>query len=158
MNLYRITKTKYAHDLNGTGGLYGPGRWHREGTRILYFAEHVSLAMLEVLANSPHLPNNTSLITIEIPDTATVLTVEKNTLPADWNLIPAPPTLADFTEQWLTDKKFWLMRVPSVHSPTEFNYLLNPLHPEHQMLTIASIEPHSFDPRLKQTHPLTRLR
>jgi len=41
------------------------------------------------------------------------------------------------------------MRVPSIHSPAEHNYLLNPLHPKHAMLKLVSVEPHPFDPRLK---------
>jgi hypothetical protein len=37
------------------------------------------------------------------------------------------------------------MRVPSVRSPAEFNYLLNPLRHEKATLGLLSIEPHDFD-------------
>lgn len=149
MKLYRITATKYASDLTGTGGLYGPGRWHREGTRILYVAEHISLAKLEVLANSRIIPANQSLVTVEIPETASITAVEADSLPTGWQKIPYLEELADIAERWIRERQFWMMRVPSVHSPAEFNYLLNALHPEHTTLKLLSIEPHGFDSRLK---------
>jgi len=149
MYLYRITKSTYAHDLQGTGGLYGPGRWNREGTRLLYLAEHVSLAKLEVLSNSRQIPKNQSLVTVEIPESATIKFVDSAELPDDWEKIPYLEELADIAERWISEQKFWIMRVPSAHSPTEFNYLLNPLHPEHTTLKLISVGPHSFDTRLK---------
>jgi RES domain-containing protein len=149
MKIYRITKATYAHDLTGTGGLYGPGRWHREGTRIVYAAESIALAMLEVLGHWPKIPANMSLITLEIPDNASIKTLKISELPADWRNSPGPQELADIGERWIQEGSFWLVRVPSVHVPTEFDYLLNPFHPEHQTLKISSIEPYPFDARLK---------
>lgn len=149
MYLYHITKSTYALDLQGTGGLYGPGRWNREGTRLLYLAEHVSLAKLEVLANSRQIPKNQSLVTVEIPKSATIKFVDSAELPDGWEAIPYLEELADIAERWISEQKFWIMRVPSAHSPTEFNYLLNPLHPEHKTLKLISVGPHSFDTRLK---------
>ncbi len=143
MNLYRITNTTYANDLSGTGGLYGPGRWHRKGTRILYLAEHVSLAKLEVLANSRMVPRNQSLVTVQIPEEASIWLIEKNSLSAGWEGIPYFEELADMADQWITERKCWIMRVPSAQSPTEYNYLLNPLHPEHATLKLISTEPHT---------------
>ncbi|WP_266365076.1 RES family NAD+ phosphorylase [Tellurirhabdus rosea] len=149
MRLFRITSSRYASDLTGTGGLYGPGRWHQEGTRIVYTAEHVSLAQLEILANTPKLPRNRSLVTLEIPDNASVLSIRADTLPPGWQAILYPGELAEIGQEWIKASQFWVMRVPSAHSPTEFNYLLNPLHPEHSTVRIISTEPHPFDSRLK---------
>ena len=149
MHLYRITKSTYALDLQGTGGIYGPGRWHREGTRLLYLAEHVSLAKLEVLANSRRIPTNQSLVTVEIPDNASITIVHSEELPEGWDKIPYMEELADIAARWISEQAFWIMRVPSAHSPMEFNYLLNPLHPEHKTLKLISVGPHSFDQRLK---------
>ena len=149
MFLYRIAPTLYADDLSGTGGLYRSGRWHTVGTRIIYTSEHVSLTMLETLANWTQLPEDVSLVTLEIPDLASVYDVERNKLPDDWNLTPAPFNLAEIADEWIEKWQHWLMRVPSIHAPTEFNYLLNPLHPEHKTLNVVSIESIIFDPRLK---------
>ncbi|GAB4015826.1 RES family NAD+ phosphorylase [Spirosoma koreense] len=149
MKLYRITKTQFATDLNGTGCLYGPGRWHREGTQLLYLSEHVSLAKLEVLANSRIIPKNQSLVIVEVPDNASILSVTSDELPTGWDAIPYSEDLADIAERWILAQQYWIMCVPSAQSPLEKNYLLNPLHPEHTTLKLISIEPHPFDSRLK---------
>lgn len=149
MKLYRITKEKYAADLRGTGGLYEAGRWHWEGTQIVYTSEVVSLAKLEVLVHWTKTPTGLALVAIEVPDEASTLFISSNELPADWRELPYLPALADLTDRWIQAGEQWIMRVPSVHSPSEYNYLLNPLHPEHATLKLISIEPHPFDPRLK---------
>ena len=149
MHLYRMAKLAYADDLSGAGGLFGSGRWHRQGAHILYTSEHVSLAKLEVLANSPALPRNYGLVTLELPDTASIQPLEIAQLPADWHLSPAPESLLALSDAWLKTRMHWVLRVPSVHSPNEFNFLLNPLHPEHAGLRLVSVEPHPFDVRLK---------
>jgi RES domain-containing protein len=44
MELWRISI--YA-DLSGAGGLMASGRWHSQGKRIVYLADHPSSALLE---------------------------------------------------------------------------------------------------------------
>ncbi len=149
MKLYRFGKQPYIQDTSGQGGLYHNGRWHRKGTQILYTAEHLSLAKLEMLANSPILPVNYFALTLEVPDNASAKHIEAADLPADWPSLPYPPELAAISEAWIREGKYWLLRVPSAHSPAEYNYLLNPLHPEHATLRVLSLEPHPFDKRLK---------
>lgn len=149
MILYRIADDRYATDLNGSGGLFTSSRWNRRGTPIVYLTEHVSLAKLEVLAHSPGLPRGRSLVTVVTPDEASIVNVDPATLPENWQEWPYLDELADIAEQWIRERKYWIMKVPSAQSPTEFNYLLNPLHPEHATLTLISVEPHPFDSRLK---------
>jgi RES domain-containing protein len=149
MLLYRLGKAPYISDTSGQGGLYYGGRWHEVGTRILYTSEHLSLAKLEVLANSPSLPRNYFALTLEVPDTASVRLVTLEELPDGWQQLPYPLELAQLTRAWIEEGQQWLMRVPSAHAPHEWNYLLNPLHPDHQLLRTVALEPHPFDPRLK---------
>ena len=149
MKLYRFGKQPYIQDLTGQGGLYHGGRWHQKGTPILYAAEHLSLAKLEMLANSPVLPSGYFALTLEVPDTASIKKVTATDLPPDWGAMPYLPTLAAITEAWIREGAHWLMRVPSAHSSAEYNYLFNPLHPDHAQLHVVSLEPHPFDARLK---------
>ncbi|WP_247235108.1 RES family NAD+ phosphorylase [Telluribacter sp. SYSU D00476] len=149
MLLYRITRDTYAYDLMATGCLYGNGRWHRRGTRVLYTSEHVSLAKLEVLANSLILPKNQVLVTIEVPNDATIQLLTPNLLPQDWWNFPYPDALADYTEEWIRAGDSWILKVPSAQSTTEYNYLLNPLHPQHNLAKVVGVEPVQFDKRLK---------
>ena len=149
MNLYRLTKAKYANDLMGTGGLFEGGRWHDEGTRIMYTSAAVSLSMLEVLGHWKKTPVNLVLVTLSIPDTASIFELPATDIPTDWREVPYMQELKDIGSRWIEAENYWIMKVPSTHSPTEFNYLLNPLHPEHKTLELVGIEPHPFDPRLK---------
>lgn len=105
--------------------------------------------MLEVLVHSPRRPIDRVLVTVALPDDASILTIDPLTLPADWRGFPSIDTMADITHQWIIDGKHWLLKVPSAPSPTEFNYLLNPLHLEHATLKLVSVEPYVFDTRLK---------
>lgn len=149
MILYRIADDRFASDLSGSGGLYSSGRWNRLGTPMVYLTEHVSLAKLEVLAHSPALPKGRSLVTVSLPDDASITYIDPASLPENWHEWPYLDALTDITEQWIREQNYWIMCVPSAQSPIEKNYLLNPLHPEHTTLKLISIEPHPFDQRLK---------
>ncbi|TGE18077.1 RES family NAD+ phosphorylase [Hymenobacter elongatus] len=149
MRLYRLGKSPYIKDTTGQGGLYYAGRWHEKGTPILYTSEHLSLAKLEVLANSPSLPRNYFALTLEVPDATPIREINMAQLPANWQQMPYPLELAQLTRAWLDEGSHWIMKVPSAHAPTEWNYLLNPRHPAHEQLRVISLEPHPFDPRLK---------
>lgn len=149
MKLFRITSEKFAHDTLATGCLYANGRWHRKGVRVLYTSEHVSLAKLEVLANTAILPKNQALVTLEIPDFQPIKMLEMNDLPANWWEFPYPDSLADISNDWINEAKLWIMRVPSAQAFGEYNYLLNPMHPEHIKLKVLSVEKIVFDKRLK---------
>lgn len=149
MHLYRLGKAARIRDVSGNGGLYYAGRWHTKGTPLLYTSEHLSLAKLEVLANSASLPVNYYALTLEIPPTASVRTVTPQELPPNWMEIPYPQELAEITRAWILAGSTWVLKVPSAQAPSEWNYLLNPLHPEHATLRIVAVAPHSFDTRLK---------
>jgi RES domain-containing protein len=140
MYLYRVAQTKYITDINGTGGLFGSGRWHSQGTRILYSSETLSLAKLETLANSKKIPKGYSYIILEVPNDIEILEIELSELPSNWNSFPWPNGLAPITEKWISDNKALLMKIPSVHSPVEFNYLINPLHKDHSKIKIFKSE------------------
>lgn len=71
MIAYRLTRSRYANDLAGTGGLYAAGRCNHKGTPVIYAAQQPSLALAEVLAplDYDNVPLDYVLVTIEIPDT-----------------------------------------------------------------------------------------
>jgi len=50
---YRLTRSKYANDLAGTGSLYAAGRCNHKGTPVIYAAQQASLELAEVLAHLP---------------------------------------------------------------------------------------------------------
>jgi len=82
MIVYRITKKEYPA-LDGRGGLFGPGRWHKKGIPVIYTSEHASLAAWEKivhLANFDNLPDDLLITAIEIPSETEIRTVPENIL------------------------------------------------------------------------------
>lgn len=69
-------------------------------------------------------------------------------LPDDWRQLPAPPSTREFGSRWVAQSRSVVLRVPSAIVCGEFNYLLNPRHPEFIRLEIGDPQPFSFDTRL----------
>ncbi|PWK77954.1 RES domain-containing protein [Mucilaginibacter oryzae] len=149
MILYRIVKCHYANDLSGTGArLYG-GRWNSEGRAMLYTASSRALAVLEVLVHLQPLiiPDDFCLTEIQVPDRE-VATLDMDLLPDNWRDIDAPLKLRDFGDAFIKELKHLLMRVPSSIVPDEYNYLINPLHPDVDQVKLIKRLPFRFDQRL----------
>jgi RES domain-containing protein len=51
-------------------------------------------------------------------------------------------------QRWLEAGKHLAMRVPSVACPSDFDLLLNPMHPDMTTVSVVNKEPFSLDPRL----------
>jgi RES domain-containing protein len=109
-----------------------------------------SLASLEFLVHVPWglAPADLSLITISVPDDASVRTIESHHLPAGWAQSPPPGQVADVGTDWLTKGESLLLRVPTALVMAEWNVLINPRHREIAQVRILAIEPFEYDPRL----------
>ena len=149
MILYRIANCNYASDLSGTGArLYG-GRWNSEGKAMLYLASSRALAVLEVLVhlNPLIIPDNFCLAEIEVPDNSITL-LDIALLPHNWQDVSAPALLKEIGDTFLKKQEYLLMRVPSAVVSAEYNYVLNPQHPEARNIKIINKELFNFDERL----------
>ena len=149
MILYRIGKCIYADNLSGEGArLYG-GRWNSEGRPAVYLASSCSLAMLEVLVHLQPLmiPNDYCLVEIEVPDSS-IAQIAIADLPDNWKDVSPPTILKVMGNNFPANKKHLMLKVPSSIVPTEYNYLLNPMHPDMKKVKIVKKEPFSFDSRL----------
>jgi RES domain-containing protein len=149
MILYRITKKEYSA-LDGHGGLYGPGRWHRKGCLVIYTSEHASLAAWEKIvhvASFENLSNELLLIKIEIPLRVELQTVPQDVLVKGWDSFPFCVETVNYGTSFLKDKKNLALKVPSAIIPDEFNIILNPLHPDISNCKILSSIPFIFDKR-----------
>lgn len=151
MEVYRVVIARYAGDLSGIGGLYTDGRWHRQGHRILYTAQSKSLAILEKLVHLSRRDFSMEhrCLSLRFPDTA-LQDFPAAQLPSHWNSRRGHDELKELGSQWLVEKKSLALRVPSVLVPSEFNILLNPLHPLMQQLDLHKNEPLLFDERLRK--------
>ena len=153
MQVWRISKAKYAATAYcGEGARLESGRWHQASHRVVYTSASAALAALEILVHtaSDLLPR-TSYVAIpaDIPEDLTILRLTVADLPADWDVTPAPPTLRALGMQWLQAGQTAVLAVPSVIVPFEWNYLLNPLHPDFARIQIGTPQAYRFDSRLK---------
>ena len=151
MRLYRIVKTKHLSTAwSGTGAqLYG-GRWNPPGKPVVYLATSISLAILEIMVHlqSSLLLQSYTLLSIDIPDEK-LEHLNLDNLSEDWKDPSPPDSTQSLGEAWLQSASSVGLRVPSVIVPSEFNVIVNPLHPDFAPL-LASVEkqPMAFDPRL----------
>jgi RES domain-containing protein len=149
MIVYRIAKKEHA-TLDGQGGLYGPGRWHKKGNLVIYTSEHASLAAWEKIvhvASVDNLPEGLLLIKIELPDNIVIQNVPQEVLVKDWDSFPFSNETIDFGTSFLKAKEHLALKVPSVIIADEYNIILNPLHPDIHRCRIVSMKPFAFDRR-----------
>ena len=147
---WRIVKAEYADGaFSGDGAMLHAGRWHSEGTRIVYTAESVALATLEILVNMRklHVPEYRAIPCYFhealVEDLA--LTIR---LPDNWADPVAPLALREFGDRWARDGTSAVLKVPSAVTLVEFNYLLNPEHSDFASIEIGEPRPFKLDYRL----------
>lgn len=133
--------------MSGNGGLYAPGRWHSQGSRIIYSSSSLALATLELFVN---LHNRRMLAhyvksRIVIPESL-IAQLETEVLTA---FLRDPDVFSSrsYGDAWLREGRSCVLEVPSRIVPEESNYLINPLHPDFHELT-AHTDPYEPDPRL----------
>ncbi len=152
MIVYRITKKEHSA-LDGVGGLYGPGRWHKKGNLVIYTSEHASLAAWEKIVHVTsfeNLPENLLLVKIELPDGIEIQSVPEKVLVKGWNHFPFARETVDFGTSFLQKKEHLALKVPTVIIPDEFNIILNPLHPNIRDCKVVSTVPFVFDQRVSK--------
>ena|ERR1700733_223690 len=149
MILYRIADCNYINDLTGTGTRLFGGRWSSKGKPGIYLASSRALAVLEVLVRLQPLfiPDNFCLAEIEVPNDSIEL-VGVSHLPSNWKDVSPPGQIKKIGDDFLRHKKYLMLQLPSAIVPSEFNFLVNPMHEDMQKIKVIKQEPFSFDERL----------
>ena len=151
LSLWRIFKRKYADTaFSGEGARRVGGRWNSRGQGMVYTSGTLSLAALEVFVHIEVEDVATMLawMWVDVPTEVEIDRLEIAQLPIDWRNIPAPSALAEIGDRWFRAGATVILAVPSVVIPIEYNYLINPSHPDFAKLTIESPQPFELDPRL----------
>lgn len=147
MVVYRLCDRRFPlHDGQGAA-LYG-GRWNLKGTPLVYTASNLALCALEILAGATTLGANYISFEIEIPKGLAIDEVRIEDLPASWQDPRHPVETRRIGTDWDARMSSCVLRVPSAVIPQDFNYLLNPLHPDFERLTIGPAVRFQFDARL----------
>jgi RES domain-containing protein len=124
------------------------GRWNPIGTPMLYTAEHLSLACLEVLVHldKGQLPRDYVWSKAELPYMPELLS---DAIPFSVSACQAAG------HAWVAERTQLAIRVPSVIISEDFNVLLNPHHVEYESVIWSEPRPFRFDPRLFAVEPQT---
>lgn len=124
-----------AHRLNPWGFGNSAARWNPASYPIIYTASHLSLCTTELMAiMGTHVRlRDWCRVIYKVDGKITFFAKEK--LSADWNHRPHSTSTQLMGKTWLLQQKTPVLAVPSARLPlsaypSEFNLLLNPLHPD----------------------------
>lgn len=150
MKAFRLTKSRYSNDVSGRGAEKAGGRWNSKGIAMLYTSESIALSTTEIAVHIPLgiLPKNYDLVTLEIPDSIIIEELLLKRLPADWKSYPHANSTQMIGDDFIRCGRSLVLKVPSAVIQGDFNYLINPSHPEMKRVSIADIQPYQFDERL----------
>jgi RES domain-containing protein len=150
VRVWRLTKANYAaSSLDGEGARRHGGRWNSPGCRVVYTAQSLALATVELLAHiSAKQARRIAFASVEIDVPEPMAIAELDPLPPDWQAVPAPPSTIAAGDAWLATGRQAILRVPSVIVPSEYNYLLNPQHADFAAIALVRTAPFTFDVRL----------
>jgi RES domain-containing protein len=143
---WRVAKGKYGGEaFSGEGALKFGGRWNSIGTPLVYTSESLSLATLEILTGGISIPLLSKYVTIPVDFEASLLeSIGAANLPKEWRNYPPSIKTQKIGDNWVRESKSVVLKVPSVVIREEFNYLINPFHPDFKKISIGKPEVFSF--------------
>jgi len=141
MEVFRITKSKYANILSGHGAAINGARWNSKGVEMIYTASNRSLAMAEVAVNLNIAATKLTFCikTIYLPNSCSIQTVNTSDLPYYWNAIPPVDNTKAVGDAFITEGRHLALKVQPVVTQGDFNYLINPSHPEFKKVQVLEV-------------------
>ena len=147
---WRIVAQEYAESaFTGQSSSRVGGRWNSRGVALVYTSSAASLCALELLVHLPQRRDLRDYVIFACTFSDHVVDeIERENVPSDWRDYPPPEELQQLGDSWVLSATSAVLRVPSVIIDTEFNYLLNPAHPDFAKIEIADPVPFALDMRL----------
>ncbi|MDQ6859579.1 MAG: RES family NAD+ phosphorylase [Verrucomicrobiota bacterium] len=147
---WRLVSARYAERAySGEGARRHGARWNSPGKAVVYVAEYRSLCVLEILAHvrtaSP--AQDYGFVGAKWDDRF-VERLSERQLPDGWRAMPFHPATAEIGDRWVKEVRSLVLAVPNSIIPSEFNYLINPAHPDFHRVRIGPPERFAFDARL----------
>ncbi len=135
--------------FSGEGARLFGGRWNSPGVAVVYLSEHQSLAALEIMVHQqPLTPRGNYLAYLATWNEAQMERLSPKKLPPKWRASPSDPANMAVGDRWAKEQRSLILALPSAIVPNEWNFLLNPAHPDFRTLQIAKPVAFDFDPRL----------
>lgn len=150
MKVFRLSKKKYANELNGKGASKSGNRWNSKGTEIIYTADSRALAMAEVAVHLTlaTLPVDYVMIEIEILDNIKIKEIESKDLPGNWNNHPPGNHTQKIGDDFIDSIEACVLKVTSAVVKGDFNFLINPYHKDFKKIKILDVTAFPFDKRI----------
>jgi len=129
---YRITKKKLqATAFTGMGASEYPGRWNHQYTKVIYTADSLALAELELLTklNGSDLLKAYVYFRVTVDDNA-LAALDLDDLPDGWYNEPPNNISRDIGEAWVRSQESVGLLLPSIVVPQQQICILNPEHPQ----------------------------
>ena len=147
MLVYRISVTKWSKSLVASGKA---ARWNSTGNNMIYTASSRALACLENVAHRSRrgIIDEFKVMVIDIPSEIKIEKIMLDDLPENWFLYEHFETCGAIGDKWLQQQTSAVLRVPSAIIINEFNFLINPEHPDFKKIKLDRIEDFRFDPRI----------
>lgn len=147
---WRLVKTKYLPTaFDGEGARAAGGRWNSPGVRVVYAAETLSLALVEILVHLKDAGTLPAYSAVKLEfDEAIVESLPASALPKNWRDYPPPAEPRAIGDAWVAEERSAVLRVPSAVVPNESDYVLNPKHPHFSRIRRQPAVAFPFDRRL----------
>jgi len=148
--IWRLTRKKYAGEaFTGEGARRFGGRFNSPGTRAVYAAESLALALVETLVGLTDYADLYRYVFFRVElDEEHVEVLSREKLPEGWDARPPTGASRQVGDAWLREGWPLALRVPSVVVPYSYNYVLNPDHPAFREIETHDAEELPVDPRL----------
>ena len=148
IRVYRIVKKQYMQSAySGEGACLTNGRWHSQGTSVVYTSSTISLATLEIIVHYRPLTALPEFVVVPalIPEDC-VGDVAQGF--AGKNLFREKQHTRAMGDRWTKHMRSVALRVPSVIVPVETNVLINPAHKDFPKIQIEQGFSLNLDERL----------
>jgi RES domain-containing protein len=149
MIVFRLVRKKYGFTLSGEGSKIAGGRWNSKDFPLIYTSDSRSLCTAEVAVSLPIgiFPGDFEMLLIEIPDEIVIQDINLHELPSGWRRFPYLLQTQRRGDQFIIENQFLVLKVPSAVVPGDFNFLINPRHPDFRKIQDVKSEPFEFDER-----------
>ncbi|GAB3195801.1 RES domain-containing protein [Pontibacter aydingkolensis] len=150
MIVYRLSRSKFRNDLSGKGAELAGGRWNSKGIPMLYTSESIALCTVEIAVHMPLgiVPLDYYLVRIELPDFEDMPEIKLEDLPEVWKTFPHANVTQELGDNFILSEKHLVLKAPSATVQDNYNYLINPRHPDFSKIKVVGSEPFEFDKRL----------